>query len=462
MSDLTGAEGETLRISYSGIRGIAGQSLTPAVARRFGQAFRSFLLARTPQPRILIARDTRASGPELTAALMEGLQEVPLIDLGIVPTPTAQFAVGHLDVTGAVVVTASHNPLEWNGFKFMTGNPATVLDGSEIGELMKWVAQQTEESLMPPGPCQDRHQALLSAHRQAVLDQVDSDAIRQRGFRVAYDSGQGAGQESTLLLLEALGCTVVEVTEKRQSEPIAANIQALARAVAQHGADVGLAQDLDADRLALVTEEGIAPGEHLTLVLVLEHLLTRRSLNGARGRSVVVKNLSTTRAVDDLAERYGARLIEVPVGEVNLSRVLRDCLESGETAFGGEGTGGVIYPPVGLGRDSLMGIALVLEALAAEPAPLSQRLARLPFYVQDQRKLTPTSDLPAAIAKLEGAFTEAGVSRADGLKLTLPDRSWLALRPSNTEPIWRLMAEAGSREGVEALLTSALTLLGTT
>jgi phosphomannomutase len=448
MSDLSG-----LTVSYSGIRGIAGEGLTPAVARRFGQAFRAFLLRRETHPKVLIARDTRTSGPELTAALVEGLQDLPRIDVGVVPTPTAQFAVSHLDVTGAVVVTASHNPLEWNGFKFMMGHPAMVLDGGEIRELMEILAEQTQPPELPASEGEDRHDQVLNEHRQAVLAQVDVASIRGRHFKVAYDSGQGAGRESTLALLETLGCQIVEVREPRQSEPIPENIGALARAVADHQADLGLAQDLDADRLALVTEEGRIPGEHFTLVLVLEHLL------GSRGAATVVKNFSTTRAVDDLAERAHAQVIEVPVGEVNLSRVLGDSTQAGQTAFGGEGTGGVIYPPVGLGRDSLMGIALVLEALASQPLKLSQRLAQLPQYIQQQRKLKPTRELKEALQTLQAAFPQASASHADGLKLTLPDRSWLALRASNTEPIWRLMAEARSGPQVEELLSRALGLL---
>ena len=450
-----------LHISYSGIRGITGDSLTPEVARLFGRAFRDFLRTRWPHPRVVLARDTRASGPELLEAMVEGLQDLDLIDLGVVPTPTAQFALEFLQVEAAVVITASHNPPEWNGFKFMMGSPrGMVLDAQQIRELMDWVAREREIPWARSGQSgqrQDRHLEVMAGHRVAVLAQVDVKAIRSRKFRVAYDSGQGAGRESTLELLAELGCTVGEVTELRDSEPTPQNLEALCRAVSAQGAELGLAQDLDADRLALVTEQGRAPGEHLTLVMVVEHLLKRLP----PGSCTVVKNLSTTRAIDDLVERHGGQLIEVPVGEVNLSRALQECARSGQTAFGGEGNGGVIYPPVGLGRDSLMGIAFVLEALALGPAgPLSERLARLPHYVQDQRKLTPTLALGEGFARLEKGFPQATASHQDGLKLNLPDRSWLALRASNTEPIWRLLVEGATAERVTELLEQALACLG--
>ena len=456
---IVSAPEESLRVSYSGVRGIVGTTLTPEVARRWGRAFRIFLLRRFAHPTVLIARDTRPSGPELTEALIEGLGELAQIDLGVVPTPTAQFALDSFRVESAVVVTASHNPLQWNGFKFMlrpqdsAGPTGMVLDGPQIKELMALVDGDPEAGAAARASRQDRHAEILQAHREAVLAQIDASKVRSRRFRVAYDSGQGAGRESTLALLESLNCQVFEVNAVRDSEPLPQNLEALCHEVARQNCDLGLAQDLDADRLALVTGRGVAPGEHLTLVLVLEHLLSRSGDD--RGRCTVVKNLSTTRAVDDLVERYGARLIEVPVGEVNLSRVLFERVTAGETAFGGEGNGGVIYPPVGLGRDSLMGIALVLEALAIQNVPLSQRLAQLPFYVQSQRKLTPRTGAAEAYSLLEQAFPRARSGREDGLKLILPDRAWLALRPSNTEPIWRLTAEASSRERADELLDEA-------
>lgn len=443
----------SLRISYSGVRGIVGESLTPEVAYRFGRAFREILLARYENPTVITARDTRPSGPELTEAVIAGLGDFKRYDLGVVPTPTAQFALPYLKAQGAVVVTASHNPMQWNGFKFMLCPPATVLDGPQTKELMRRI-EETYPPAPPPEEGEDLHEALLKAHRDAVLRQVDAEKIRKRKFRVGYDSGLGAGRESTLALLQDLGCEVIEITDARESEPIPAHLGPLQRAVSDNRADLGLAQDLDADRLALVTEQGLAPGEHLTLVLVLEHLLQTQ-----KGPCTVVKNLSTTRAVDDVAERFGAPVVEVPVGEVNLSRALETQVNQGRTAFGGEGNGGVIFPPLSLGRDSLMGVALVLEALASQPQPLSERLGALPRYYDGQIKLPADRPLAEACERLETAFPEATPSREDGLKLSFPDYSWLGLRASNTEPILRLSAEARSPERSQELLDRASSLL---
>jgi phosphomannomutase len=239
------------------------------------------------------------------------------------------------------------------------------------------------------------------------------------------------------MLLEALGCQFVSVEAERESEPVPEQLGALIAEVHRGRRDVGFAQDLDGDRLALITETGTPPGEDATLVLVVAHLLSRG------GKATVVTNSQTTRAVADVAAQSGADLVEVPVGEVNLSRALGAALARGARAFGGEGNGGVIYPPVSLGRDSLIGIALVLEALASGPATLSQRLRALPRYEGRKLKL-PKVALEPLYERVIAAFPDANVSRLDGLKLVFADGAWLSLRPSNTEPVVRLVAESRS------------------
>jgi phosphomannomutase len=230
---------------------------------------------------------------------------------------------------------------------------------------------------------------------------------------------------------------VVQVKAQRDSEPLPENLSELCKAVTQQGCDLGMALDLDADRLALVDENGEPPGEDYTLVLVVDQVLRRRN-----EPAVVVKNLTTTRAVDEVAARYQARVVETRVGEINLSRALRDNLQQGRFAFGGEGNGGVIYPAISLGRDSLMGSALVLEALAVRDLSLSALLDTLPRYHAAKDKLDLGGDLEALYRKLEGAFPEAQVNRMDGLRLFFGDGSWVAVRPSNTEPVVRVLAES--------------------
>jgi phosphomannomutase len=238
-------------------------------------------------------------------------------------------------------------------------------------------------------------------------------------------------------LLDALGCTITRVDAERESEPLPENLAALGDAVVQNACALGFAQDLDADRLALTTESGTAPGEDYTLVFVVDHLLRRHHSS----TPVVVKNVSTTRALDDVVARAAAELVETRVGEVHLSRALKQRIDQGRVAFGGEGNGGVILPAVHLGRDSLTGMALVLEALAQREEPLSARLRELPRYHSAKLKLALSRE-PALMAALERAFPDAVVDRVDGLRLRFADGAWLGLRRSNTEPIVRLVVES--------------------
>ncbi|MEK7703451.1 MAG: phosphoglucosamine mutase, partial [Myxococcota bacterium] len=363
-----------LIISYSGIRGIVGESLTPKVAAQYGHAFAALLRqAGHERGRLLIARDTRPSGVELTQAVTQGIGGAfELVDLGVVPTPTLQHAMRPFEAVGAVCVTASHNPTAWNGMKFFLGPDNTVLDGKQTTALCKLAeGDAVEVAATHARPVtRDAHADAVRQHLEAVYSHLDVAKIRKRRFRVALDSARGAGTEISQTLLHELGCEVLAVDASRESEPVPENLTVLKQAVLRERCDLGVAQDLDADRLALVTERGEAPGEERTLVLVLAHLLTRF----ASGERVVVKNIATTRAVDDVVRAHGATLEETRVGEVNLSRALMRARARGVTTFGGEGNGGVIYPPVSLGRDSIVGIGFVLEALAGEAAPLSQRL----------------------------------------------------------------------------------------
>ncbi len=434
----------SLKVSYSGVRGIVGESLTAEVAERYGRAFGALVSERNPHPTLLLARDTRPSGPELLEALIRGLPEGRLLDLGVVATPTIQCCMQPLQADGALMVTASHNPSQWNGFKFFLGPENTVLDGAQTERLQALVQSGTGQGR--PGQLLEMHERALELHLERVLAQVDGERIRRRALRVAVDAGGGAGEELLVRLLERLGCFTAVVRSGRESEPTAESLKDLCQAVLAHGCQLGLAQDLDGDRLALVTEQGRAPGEESTLVLVVEHVLSTRP-----GPAVVVKNLTTTRAVNDVAARHGARVVETRVGEVNLSRALARHSAEG-FAFGGEGNGGVIFPPVSLGRDSLVGTALVLECLASDARTLSQRLEELPFYHHVGNKLPLGPSLPELFARLEAAFPEATSDRLDGLRLSFADGSWLGVRPSNTEPIVRVVAESRVAGWPEATL----------
>jgi phosphomannomutase len=435
-----------LVISYSGVRGVVGRDLDASVARSFGVAFRRMVAQLYPvgPVTLVVGRDTRASGPDLQSALMQGLsgERVRIIDLEVAPTPTIQFALGALKAHGAVAVTASHNPAQWNGFKFLLAPDNTVLDGAQTERLIRELSTAPEvASTVVRDNLQERAMAL---HVARVLEQVDTEGIRRRRFRVTLDDARGAGEHPALRLLDALGCTVMRVDVERESEPVAENLAALGAAVVRNGCAVGFAQDLDADRLALMAETGSAPGEEYTLVLVVDHLLRRAHPS----IPVVVKNVSTTRAVDDVVARAGAQLLETRVGEVNLSRALKRLMDQGRVAFGGEGNGGVILPSVHLGRDSLVGMALVLEALAQRDAPLSTRLRELPRYHTAKLKLPLSRDPASLMAAVERAFPEGVADHLDGLRLRFAGGAWLGVRRSNTEPIVRLVVESADAQWV--------------
>ena len=441
-----------LVISYSGVRGVVGRDLDASVARRFGAAFRRMITARPIT--LIVGRDTRASGPELQNALMEGLSDerVSILDLDVAATPTIQFALGALGADGAVAVTASHNPAEWNGFKFFLAPDNTVLDGAQTEQLIR---ELSRASVLASAVRRVRQQErAIALHVERVLDQVDVECIRRRRFRVALDAARGAGEHAAARLLHALGCTMVRVDVERESEPLPENLAALCATVVKNRCAVGFAQDLDGDRLALAAETGTAPGEDYTLVLAVDHLLRRAHPS----TPAVVKNVSTTRAVDDVVARAGAELVETRVGEVHLSRALKQRIDQGRVAFGGEGNGGVILPSVHLGRDSLVGMALVLEALAQRDEPLSARLAELPRYHSAKLKL-PLSLEPALQTKLERTFPHGVADQVDGLRLRFPDGAWLGLRRSNTEPVVRLVVESPDAQWV-AHVVSALQNVG--
>lgn len=451
-----------LIVSYSGIRGIVGQSLTPEVAARYARAFGRMIAARHRTPTILLGRDTRASGPALLTGAARGLASFgTLVDLGVVATPTLQHALGVFDVHAALCITASHNPSEWNGMKLFLAPERVVLDGAQVRELRGLVdADQSSVASAEAVAPIDRHDDAVRVHVERVCAQLDVGRIRAARLRVAFDPGGGAGFEVTRRLLDVLGCEGVHVASTRESEPLAEHLGELRRVVVAERCDLGVAQDLDADRLALVAADGSAPGEELTLVLVVDHLLARGTGwgwqtpvpgAGAIGAErVVVKNVATTRAVNDVVRRHSARLVETAVGEVNLSRALAHEAALGHVAFGGEGNGGVIFPPLHLGRDSVTGIGLVLERLAVGGgAPLLEHLAAMPRYYAHKRKaaLDPTRSRDDAVAALltavEASFPGAAdVSRLDGLRVGFADGSWVGVRPSNTEPVVRLVAES--------------------
>ena len=450
------SSGDQLVVSYSGIRGIVGTALTEQVAARFAHAFRQLLTSHGQPARVVIGNDPRPSSPMLKKAALFGLSRSPceLVDIGVTPTGTVQFYLKRVTAGGGLIITASHNPIEWNGFKFLIGPDQIVLDGKQTKELFRlYEACALDYDPAAPAPAaQDRQQEALDQHREAVVQQVDADLIRGRGFKVVLDSAMGAGSEVTRDLLQQLGCTVHRIEVERHSEPIAPHLTELCRAVKAERADMGFAQDLDADRLAIVDDQGVAIGEEYTLAFAVHHLLEKH----AKEHPVVVKNSSTSKMIDDAVAKHGAQLEVTHVGEVNLSKAVIRFEREGRLVFGGEGNGGVIFPAISHGRDSLIGIGLVLEFFARHRASVSAVVAELPRYhiLKEKVEGAPENEIGAALQRVAASAPDEQISHFDGIRVNYRDGSWAQVRASNTEPIVRIVAEAPSLERVQGIVAA--------
>jgi len=384
---------------------------------------------------------------------------VEVIDLGIVPTPTVQLAVEHHHAAAGLILTASHNPIEWNALKFV--GPDGIFLDAQAGSAVRALAEQgpRRAGWSDLGSAREDPEA-VERHLDAILalPMLDLAAIRARRFLVALDCVRGAGAGAILPLLERLSCRVHGINLEmdgrfpRAPEPVPENLGELSALVKTTRADIGLAVDPDVDRLALVDETGTPIGEDYTLAFAVKAVLDRRRTDGTT--PTVVVNLSTSLVVEDAARAGGARLIRAPVGEANVARTIRD----ERALIGGEGNGGVMLPQLHIGRDAPLGVALILHLLAQTGVTLSRLVAESPRYTIVKAKAPRGSDLPPLYQRLRQRFSDAAADERDGLRLAWPDR-WLHVRPSGTEPIVRLIAEAPSRAEAEALVAAGRELL---
>jgi phosphomannomutase len=436
--------------SVSGLRGIVGADLVPALVTRYAEAFGVFVAGRGGRE-VALARDSRQSGPVLAAAAADGLTAagVDVVDLGMVPTPTAQLAVELERLGGGIVVTASHNPVEWNALKFV-GAGGRFLNRADAEAFFALVDGKGGPRT-PSGRVGERRldAGAVGRHLDRVLglSWLNLAGIRSRRFRVALDCVRGAGATIMPALLEALGCEVRAINLEpdgrfpREPEPIPEHLGELGALVREARADVGIAVDPDVDRLALVDETGQPIGEDYTLALAVRVVLARRL-------GPVVTNLSTSLVVDDAAREFGVAVERAPVGEANVV----ERMAARAAVIGGEGNGGVILPEVHLGRDAPVAATLALSLLASRGAAVSALVNSWPRYTIVKAKIPrPAGSLEPAYARLARAMPGAAEDRQDGLRLSLSDR-WVHVRPSGTEPVVRIIAEAPSREAADALV----------
>jgi phosphomannomutase len=438
------AQQTDLIVSVSGIRGIVGQGLTPEVAAAFAAALGTV----THGGRVVLSRDGRPSGTFLRHAVLAGLlgSGCDVHDLGIVPTPTCGYALRRLGASGGIQITASHNPAQWNGLKLFgpEGKVKSAAEGQELQELFQrgvfrrapWDRLGKVTECAGAGPW----------HRDRVLELIDVPAIQARRLSVVLDANGGAGGQLGRQLLEALHCQAYcqacdsDGQFRHEPEPIKENLGSICPLVPQHGAVTGLVLDPDADRLALIDETGRYIGEELTLALAV--LFRLRHHPGP-----VVVNMSSSRVSEDIARRFGCPCFRAAVGEANVVEKMQEV----GAIIGGEGNGGVIDPRVGWVRDPFIGIGLVLNLLAETGQSLSDLVAELPGYtiVKDKYQVD-RGRLASLFTTLLARWPEASTNHLDGLRLDWPDR-WVHVRPSNTEPIVRVIAEAPKAEDAERL-----------
>jgi phosphomannomutase len=435
----------TLKISISGVRGVVGESLTPILLTRFAQAFGTYVGART----IVVGRDPRTSGEMVKQAVVAGLLSsgCGIVDIGMCSVPTIQLLVRRHRAQGGIAITASHNPAEWNALKFIgrdgfflnSGQARELLDIYHQGEYTRVSGAEMREVIELPGA--------IDLHIQTILDELGPISSAKKKLRVVLDACNGAGSIAGPKLLAALGAEVFTINSTpngsfpRPAEPLAENLGDLCAAVKSHQADIGFAQDMDADRLAIVSEAGVAIGEEYTLLLSVLSVLSKTP-------GSVVANLSTTSALQQVVNKFGGQLFLSKIGEVNVTEEM----QKRNAVIGGEGNGGVIYPRLNFARDSLAGMALILHLLAETSQTITELVNSLPLFAMIKEKMKCPSDRISRILRtVRHEYAAYPMDLRDGVKVTLPD-GWFLVRGSNTEPIIRVIAEAGHEAEARAII----------
>ena len=434
--------------SISGVRGLIDSHLTTKVIECYARAFHSHLKPGL----IFIGRDSRPSGEDLLDSFANELVRLgrDVIICGIVPTPTVQFMVERSEAAGGIIITASHNPIEWNGIKFVRSD-GTFFHPNDCDHLFElFDKDKALNDVKSPGMVfPDQNSILKHAIDTIELSCIDFKAIKKRQFKVVIDAVNGAGSEALPLLLEYLGCEVIKLycegngEFKRGTEPLPENLIDLGKLVLDNNADVGFAVDPDADRLAVVDETGKPIGEEYTLVLAAEGFINNR-----KKEEIFVTNLSSSMALDKLAKKHSCSVERSPVGEINVVQMMLAL----NSELGGEGNGGVILKESHLGRDSLVGVAMVLNRMSQEETKISKIHSSLPqFHIMKDKIILDGVDKNIVEKKVKSIFSDAEINSNDGLKLIWND-CWIHIRTSNTEPIMRIYAEAPSKKEAEKLV----------
>ena len=441
---------EKLIISISGMRGIIGENLTADIAAEYGCAFGTYLIRNSERNagrlKVCIGRDSRRSGPMLTAAVTAGLCSVGInvIDVGLVSTPTASIMTRYLDCAGGVMITASHNPIPYNGIKLFLSNGMAPPAGKATQIRQCYLDKDFDLVVSVDCGQTGINMNAYDIHTAKVLDIVDRDLIAKKKYKVVLDSVNGAGGPITKKLLAELGCESIAINDEPSGifehtpEPIAENLTSLCEIVKTKNVDVGFAQDPDADRLAIVDEKGNYIGEEYTLALAAKFLFSKQS-------GKVATNLATSRMIDDVAKEYNSTVIRTAVGVANVA----DAMIANECVTGGEGNGGVIDMRVGPVRDSLVGIAFILQLMAETGKSISELVAEIPSYVFKKQKLRADNELAEKVMNAaKEKFVDSKIATTHGCRFDYDD-AWILLRTSNTEPVMRVFVEARDEKTAE-------------
>jgi len=444
--------------SVSGVRGIYGDSLTLPVVVHYTLAFAKFSRDNKKVRKVVVGRDGRLMGDEVAAVAIYTLSIAgfEVIDIGVVPTPTVQLAVEKMKAAGGIAITASHNPQQWNGLKFLDSD-GTFLKSKQIDEVKKNLKTNKFSFVNIDKPAKVKaDDTWIDKHIGYVmkLNYINTAKIKRRKFKVVVDAVNASGSVIIPRLLKKLGCQVVELYCNGSGkfphlpEPLPHNLKLLSAGVRKHKADIGLAIDPDGDRLVLICEDGKPFIEENTIVTVVRNVLKH-----SKKKNKVCVNMSTTRAVEDVTNYYKGKVSRTPVGEINVVNEMKNV----KAIVGGEGSGGVIVPKVHYGRDASVGVALVLNELADFKGKVSEYKNTIPQYHIEKAKIETKGDPSNLLKRIEKEYKkkDCKVSTIDGVKLDFAEY-WIHLRKSNTEPIIRIITEAKSKKEAVRIQTEFL------
>ena len=481
------------RINVSGYRGIWGDTLNKEVVILYTRAFVRFLKEKNNKPTVLIGRDGRESGPEIKEIILNELKNLGVegIDGDILPTPTVLFSVANHKYTGGIIITASHNPIEYNGLKFVNDKGLFTIN-EEVIEINKYYEEEIDKfenkKLQNNIPSESTHKSLLrfcssqldslrkafirnillpffkkcktpnflKEHANKILANINVEAIRAKKFKVVVDMINASACVMDPYLFEQLGVELIPLNNipngkfGHRPEPIRDNLIGTEKVAKENKVDVGFVHDPDADRLVLINNKGEVVIEEDSIALAVENILSKN-----KGRNIVL-NLSTSKRAEDIATKYGGKTFRTKIGE----GFVVDGMMEHDAIIGGEGNGGIIYPTINTARDSFVGISLILEMMDERNKTICELIDEIPKYIMKKDKwLVAGLNLNEMYAKLKTIFSNATINEQDGVRFDFPDSSWIHLRPSNTEPIIRLFGEAKTEEEIDELFEKAKKVL---